>query len=54
MSLLEVGVYVTFSIISPEPEVTTMIHLHLICDNILNFNEPKKVRIGLAISGKQM
>ena len=31
------GLKLTFPVISPEPEVTAMIHLHLICGHIIAF-----------------
>ena len=34
---MEVGLKITFPVISPEPEVAAMIHLHLICDHISAF-----------------
>ena len=34
VSLMEVGLKITFPVISPEPEVAAMIHLHLICGHI--------------------
>ena len=37
VSLMEVGLKTTFPAISPEPEVTRMIHLHLICGHISAF-----------------
>ena len=37
VSLMEVGLKIPFPVISPEPEVTTMIHLHLICGHIIAF-----------------
>ena len=37
VSLVEIDLLVTFSIVSPKPEVAAMIHLHLICGNLLAF-----------------
>ena len=34
---MEVGLKITFPVISPEPEVTAMIQLHLICGHISAF-----------------
>ena len=39
VSLLEVGLKITFPVISPEPEVAAMIHLHLICGYIMAFKQ---------------
>ena len=39
VSLMEVGLKTPFSVISPQPEVTTMIHLHMICDHIIAFEQ---------------
>ena len=37
VSLLEVGLKITFPVISPEPEVATMIQIHLIDDHTTAF-----------------
>ena len=37
VSLVEIGLELTFSTISPEPEVAAMIYLHLICGHIMAF-----------------
>ena len=35
--LMEVGLKIPFPVTSPEPEVNTMIHSHLICGHIIAF-----------------
>ena len=37
VSLMEVGLKITFLVISPEPKVATIIYLRLICGHILAF-----------------
>ena len=41
---MEVGLKITFPVISPEPEVAAVIHLHLIRDHVSTFKRAQDCR----------